>query len=115
MVHRFEKPLLTTCEVALVDPADNKSTEVEWRYLDDGTEVRVSKRTGRIIAMPADAQNVWDDFVDASKYRPHKTKDTAASDLKEVTFKPKLCTFEEDILEQHGIKDDRKYKKKFWY
>ena len=44
-----------------------------------------------------------------------KTKDTAVVDLEKVTFKPKLCTFEEDILEKHGIKEERKYKKKFWY
>ena len=44
-----------------------------------------------------------------------KTKDTAPEELKKVTFKPKLCTFEADILEKHGIKEDRKYQKKFWY
>ena len=44
-----------------------------------------------------------------------KTKDTTDTELKKVTFKPKLCTFEEDILEQHGIKEKKKFQKKFWY
>ena len=47
----------------------SKAAEIEWRYLEDGTEVRVSKRTGRIIAMAPDARNMWDDFTDVSKYR----------------------------------------------
>lgn len=110
-----EKPLFTTTEVALVDPSDNKAAEIEWRYLEDGTEVRVSKRTGRIIAMAPDARNMWDDFTDVSKYRASKTKDTTPEALQEVTFKPKLCTFEEEILEKHGIKEERKYQKKYWY
>ena len=46
----------------------SKGTEIEWRYLEDGTEVRVSKRTGRIVQLPPKVTNVWDDFVDASKY-----------------------------------------------
>lgn len=110
-----EKPLFTTTEVALVDPSDNKPAEIEWRYLEDGTEVRVSKRTGRIIAISPDAKNLWDDFTDVSKYRASKTKDTPPDALQEVTFKPKLSTFEEEILEKHGIKEDRKYQKKYWY
>lgn len=112
---RIEKPLLMTGEVALVDPSDNKATEIEWRYLEDGTEVRVSKRTGRIIMKSPDSENSWEDFVNVSKYIASKTKDTEPAELKKVTFKPKLCTFEEDILEKHGIKENRTYQKKYWY
>jgi hypothetical protein len=42
-------------------------------------------------------------------------KDTKEDDLKEATFKPKLCTFEEDIMNAMGIKETRKRAKTYWY
>lgn len=42
-------------------------------------------------------------------------KDTKDDELKEVTFKPRLCTFEQDIMEVMGIKEDRKPAKTYWY
>ena len=41
--------------------------------------------------------------------------DTAEEDLKNVTFKPKLKLFEEDIMEQLGIEEHRKRKPTYWY
>jgi len=42
-------------------------------------------------------------------------KDTKEEELKEVTFKPKLCTFEQDIMNVMGIKETRKRAKTYWY
>jgi len=42
-------------------------------------------------------------------------KDTKEDELKEVTFKPKLCMFEDDIMRAMGIKEDRKWPKYYYY
>ena len=38
--------------VALVDPQINKPTKIKYGFLEDGTKVRVSKKSGAIIAKP---------------------------------------------------------------
>lgn len=45
---RREAPVHVS-NVALLDPTDNEPTRVAVRYLDDGTKVRVSKRSGAVI------------------------------------------------------------------
>ncbi len=35
--------------LALVDPASGQATRVGWRFLEDGTKVRVAKRSGEVI------------------------------------------------------------------
>ena len=35
--------------LALVDPTSGESTRVGWRFLEDGTKVRVAKRSGEVI------------------------------------------------------------------
>ena len=35
--------------LALVDPTSGKPTRVGWRFLEDGTKVRVAKRSGEVI------------------------------------------------------------------
>jgi large subunit ribosomal protein L24 len=35
--------------VAHLDPADNRPTRVGYRFLDDGSKVRVAKRSGELI------------------------------------------------------------------
>ena len=42
-------------------------------------------------------------------------KDTKEDELTEVTFEPKLCTFEEDIMDVMGIKEDRIPAKTYWW
>lgn len=42
-------------------------------------------------------------------------KDTAAKDAEEITFRPKLMTFEQEIMQEMGIKEDRKPAKTYWY
>lgn len=102
-----------TNEVSLVDPGDLKPTEYEWRFTAEGTHVRVSLRSGRIIPMPATAEETMD-YKSKKSYheRPKDTKDIIAS---AITFKPKLRTFEMDIMEEMGIVENRIPKKTYWY
>ena len=48
---RKEYPLHVS-NVALVDPTTNKATRVRFGFLEDGTKVRLSKKTGAIIPKP---------------------------------------------------------------
>lgn len=108
-----EQPLLVTDQVALVDPSDLKSTGFEWRFTQSGEQVRVSLRTGRIIPVPASAEETRDYKVKGLYLE--QPKDTSEKDLGEVTFEPTLKTFEMDIMDQMGIKEDRIPKKSYWY
>lgn len=42
-------------------------------------------------------------------------KDTLEDELLEVTFQPKLCTFEDDINNKMGIVETRKRRKTYWH
>nr|CAI5865236.1 unnamed protein product [Callosobruchus analis] len=110
---REEQPLLVTSEIALVDPSDLRPTPIEWRYTEDGEKVRVSVRTGRVIPMPASMESTID-YKTKGTY-VEQPKDTKADVIEEITFEPKLCTFEMDIMEKMGIKEDRIPPKSYWY
>lgn len=66
--------------VMLIDPTTGEPTRVSRRFLEDGTKVRVSKRSGHVIPKPDPLANRL----------PRDTivgpKDTLASDVHEVTF-----------------------------
>ncbi|OWR49668.1 putative 39S ribosomal protein L24 [Danaus plexippus plexippus] len=109
-----EAPLLVTTGVKLVDPETLKATEVEWRFTEEGEKVRVSTVTGRIIPIPKAAEETVD-YKSKELYVENEAKDTAASDVTKITFQPKLCTFEMDIMESMGIKEDRVPAKSYWY
>merc|ERR1711997_1300478 len=115
---REPQPLLVTSEIKLVDPHDNNSCDVIWSYTEDGTgefqRVRVSTRTGRILPIPSKAMETID-YKSADTYLENKDKDTPKDLVEEVTFQPKLATFEMDIMEKMNIKEDRVPKKTFWY
>ncbi|KAK0161814.1 hypothetical protein PV327_008226 [Microctonus hyperodae] len=108
-----EKPLLVTSEVALVDPSDLQPTKIEWRYTEEGEKVRVSVRTGRVIPIPVTSQETIDYKL------PHlykdQNKDTPKDVVEKITFKPELKTFEMDLMDKMGIKEDRVPKKTYWY
>lgn len=66
--------------VMLVDPSTGEPTKISRRFLEDGSKVRVSKKSGHVIPKP-----------DPLASRPPRTiiggpKDTAAGDAFEVTF-----------------------------
>ncbi|KAK8406327.1 hypothetical protein O3P69_007192 [Scylla paramamosain] len=113
MMIKTEAPLLVTGQVALVDPSDNKPTEVEWRFTEEGEKVRVSTRTGRIIPIPKLAEET-PDYKTKATYTEQE-KDTTAEEVTSITFQPTLRTFEMDIAEKMGIKEDRIPHKTYWY
>lgn len=102
-----------TTEVKLVDPGDFQPTEFEWRYSEDGKQIRVSLRTGREIPIPQSAEETYD-YKSPETYF-ERAKDTKAAEVEKVTFFPKLRTFEMDIMETMGIQEDRKPTKTYWY
>lgn len=108
-----EQPLLVTNEISLVNPSDLSSTPVEWRYTEEGERVRVGTRTGRIIPIPASVEETMD-YKSKATYK-EQPKDTPADAVTEVTFQPKLRTFEMDVMEEMGIKEDRVPHKSYWY
>lgn len=110
---RSEAPLLVTTDIKLVDPVDLQPTEFEWRYSEDGSKIRVSLRSGREIPIPASDRETYD-YKNPVTYM-ERPKDTVAADAEEITFSPKLKTFEMDIMDDMGIKDDREPAKTYWY
>lgn len=108
-----ERPLLVTTQVKLVDPVDSEATDVEWRWTEKGERVRVSTRSGLIVPLPSGAQET-EDFVMPNSY-VECDRDTREKDVTEVTFQPKLCSFDEDIMESMGIKEERKPGQVYWY
>jgi large subunit ribosomal protein L24 len=89
--------LIQVTNVSLVDPEDNKPCKVVYKYMEDGTKVRVSKRSGCVIPKPPDLAD-RKDFKSRSGYL-EGDKDTKAADVTKVTYVPSLATFEEDIDE----------------
>ena len=51
----------------------------------------------------------------ACQCRSETDKDTNEGELMEVTFRPKLTLFEDDIMRVMGIKEDRKWPKFYYY
>lgn len=109
----YEEPYLIDEEVKLVDPSDLEPTDYEWRYDDQGMRLRVSTRTERVIPIPEGAFETID-YVEKKNYK-EQPKDTPANLVNEVTFEPELKTFEMDICEKMGIKDERVPYPMYWY
>ena len=109
-----EKPLDVTKDIKLVDPSDEKATDVEWKFREDGTRVRVSTRTGVEIPLPSEAASTVD-YKSKAGYVDNKHKDTPAKDVEEITFEPRLATFDMDIMEKMRIEETRTPAKTYWY
>ncbi|KAM3958025.1 LOW QUALITY PROTEIN: mitochondrial ribosomal protein L24 [Aphomia sociella] len=109
-----EAPLLVTGDVKLVDPENLKPTDIEWRYTEEGEKVRVSMASSRIIPIPKATEETID-FKSKELYVANTEKDTEANAVTKITFEPKLRTFEMDIMESMGIKEDREPAKSYWY
>jgi len=114
MMVKREMPLLVTTDIKLVDPTDEKPTDVEWRYTEASERVRVSVRSGATIPIPEDAEETLD-YKRKSGYVLNKVKDTPPSVVESVTFEPKLATFEMDIMQAMNIEETRRPKKSWWY
>ena len=47
----------------------SKATEIEWRYSEDGQQVRISRRTGRVIPLPLEYETMTEgDNVNTEVY-----------------------------------------------
>jgi len=114
MMIKQEKPLLVTRDIKLVDPTDEKAAEVEWRFTEASERVRVSTRTGTVIPIPGKAEETID-YKSKAGYIANKTKDTVPSVVEDITFEPKLATFEMDIMEEMGIREERRPRRSWWY
>jgi len=114
MMYKEEQPLLVTTDIRLVDPSDEKGARVEWRFTEEGERVRVSRRSGSVLPLPAKMVETVD-YKTKAGYSANKVKDTDPGLVEEITYEPKLATFEMDILEGMGIKEDRKAGKSWWY
>ena len=90
------------------------SFKVEWRYTEEGERVRVGIETGSFIPIPTEAYETID-YKTPKGYIDNKDKDTSAKNVEEITFEPKLCTFEMEIMQNMGIKEDRVPRKTWWY
>ena len=112
-LNAFEKPLLVPRDVSLVDPEDNQPTTIEWRYDEEGEEIRVSLRSGRVIPIPKKAFETRD-FVSPRVYK-EQPKDTMPDVVTKITFVPQLKTFEMEISDDFGIKEDRVPYPTYWY
>ncbi len=77
-------------------------------------QVRVSTRSGRIIPIPSESEETID-YKTPQGYALNSEKDTKAKDVEEITFEPKLATFEMEIMESLGIKEERDAKPTFFY
>ena len=55
------------------------------------------------------------DYKDKANYTTNKFKDTAPKEVTRITYEPTLATFEMDIMQKMGIKEDRIPKKTWWY
>ena len=88
--------------------------QVEWRFTESGERVRVSTRTNKILPIPSEAFETVD-YKTPQGYAENSKKDTKAKVVEEITFEPKLATFEMDLMKIYGIKEERIPKKTYWY
>lgn len=111
-----EEPLdVARDEVKLVDPNSNEACDVEWVLNDSKDEyIRVSVQSGYEIPLPSQAHVTYE-YLKPDAYVEVKEKDTLSADVLKRTYTPKLCSFEEEIKEEMGIRDDRIPKPTYWY
>lgn len=114
MMLKEEMPLLVTTDIRLVDPVDEKPVEVEWRFTEAGERVRVSLRSGAVIPRPNKAEETMD-YKTRANYQANKTKDTEPKVVEDITYEPRLATFEMDIMRAMDIQEPRRPGKTYWY
>lgn len=88
-----EAPMQVT-EVSLLDPSDGKPTEVSYRFNEKGEKIRVSERTGRIVAKPPWERRDWKSRAAVKD----GDFDTPSSAVTKQTYLPSLLYFHEEIM-----------------
>ena len=70
--------------VGLVDPTTDKVARIEWGYLEDGTKVRISKKTGAIIEKPNRDDCL---YIARTKKKENGPFDTPVEDVLDKSYK----------------------------
>lgn len=70
--------------VALIDPTSNEPTKIRYGFLEDGTKVRISKKSGAIIPKP-DRTHLT--YLNRTKSREVGIYDTRGDLVLEKTYK----------------------------
>ena len=70
--------------VSLLDPESGKPTRIRYGFLEDGTKVRVAKKSGALIPKP-DRSNLT--YMNRTKNKQPGPNDTKAEDVLEKTYK----------------------------
>jgi large subunit ribosomal protein L24 len=69
--------------VQLVDPSNNEATKIKYGYLEDGSKVRISKKSGAIIPKP-DRSHLT--YINRTKSREIGINDTRGDLVLEKTY-----------------------------
>jgi large subunit ribosomal protein L24 len=102
-------------EVMLVDPQEKEPCTAKWVLNEAKTEwIRVSDKSGVEIPLPNQAKVTYE-YISAKDYIEVEGKDTTSDIALKRTYTPKLCLVEQEIMDELGIKEDRKPKQTFWY
>ncbi|EFP12472.1 hypothetical protein CRE_29504 [Caenorhabditis remanei] len=111
-----EQPLsVSKKQVMLVDPNDESPCEARWQLNPAGDEyIRVSTKSGYEIPIPSQAKVTYE-YLQPENYIEVEGKDTPADAVLERTYMPKVASFEQEIMEDMGIKEERTPKPTFWY
>ena len=70
--------------IGLVDPTTDKVSKIDWGYLEDGTRVRVSKKTGAIIEKPNRDEYL---YLNRTKKKENGPFDTPADEVLDKNYK----------------------------
>lgn len=70
--------------VSLIDPEKNVPTRISYGFLEDGTKVRISKKSGALIPKP-DRSNLT--YINRTKGKEAGPSDTKPEDVIEKTYK----------------------------
>lgn len=70
--------------VSLIDPEHNVPTRIKYGFLEDGTKVRISKKSGALIPKP-DRSNLT--YLNRTKGKEPGPNDTKPEDVVEKTYK----------------------------
>ncbi|KAI6174670.1 putative 39S ribosomal protein L24, mitochondrial [Aphelenchoides bicaudatus] len=117
----------TKGQVKLVDPNDNDACDVEWHerskiknQVNESKQekgepyVRISKRTGYVVPFPSQAYSTYD-YISKETYIDSPLDTPTNLALQFTYVNPQIKTFEQEINEEFGIKDDQPKKPTYWY
>ena len=78
-----EKPIHIS-NVALIDPESGNPTRISYGFLEDGTKVRIAKKSGALIPKP-DRSNLT--YINRTKGKETGLVDTKPEDVVEKTYR----------------------------